>query len=158
MRLRELIRADMTANAHDHRARLVMLLFRLNGNPGPLQRPFRVLYRIVVVWIFGIDLSPKTRVGPGLRIRHGTGLVVHPDTIIGANCELKHGCTLGVRTGKDSPPVLGDRVILGSACQILGPVKVGDDSLIGAGAIVLKDVPAGAIAVGNPARILSRSR
>lgn len=89
---------------------------------------------------------------------HGTGLVVHAKSKIGQGCTLRHGVTLGItgaRTKLDGAPVLDDFVNVGAGAQILGPVRLGEGSVIGAGSIVLQDVPAGATAVGNPGRVIS---
>jgi putative colanic acid biosynthesis acetyltransferase WcaB len=161
-----LIREDLRANHGDPRSQYVMLMFRacqwLKNSSSLTRRiavPLRAVYMVTVVWILGIDLPLGTRVGAGLRLLHAYGLVVHQDTKIGEHCVLKHGCTLGVRSGPEKPeynrpPILGNRVDLGPGAQVLGPCVIGDDAVIGAGAIVLIDVPAGAVAVGNPARVV----
>lgn len=119
----------------------------------------RALHKVGVGWILGIDIPATAIIGSGLRIMHGTGLVIHDRAIIGRDCTLRHGVTLGIRgraKGEDGPPHIGNSVNIGSGAQILGPVTVGDNAQIGAGAVVLRDVPSGATAVGNPARILER--
>jgi putative colanic acid biosynthesis acetyltransferase WcaB len=160
----ETIRRDARANKGDGRSVFVMTAFRvvtwLNERGGAvrlLSTPLRVLYRVIVIYILTIDLPLGTRIGPGLRILHGFGMVVNHGSVMGADCTVKHGCTLGVRTGSGEghgAPTLGDRVNLGPGAQILGPVKIGDDVVIGAGSIVLIDLPSGCSAAGNPARIL----
>ncbi|MBO9531445.1 MAG: hypothetical protein J7513_00520 [Solirubrobacteraceae bacterium] len=162
--LRDTIRQDIAANPGDRRSQYVMVMFRVctallerGGLARTLSKPLRTIYHATTCWILGIELPLAVKAGPGLRLLHGTGIVVHGDTTLGAWCTLKHGCTLGVKTGEGEghrPPVLGDRVNLGPGAQILGPVHVGDGALIGAGAIVLKDVPPGGVAVGNPARVV----
>jgi serine O-acetyltransferase len=98
------------------------------------------------LFLTGADLSPSADIGPGLRISHGVGIVVGGRVRIGANCLLLHGVTLGSvseeRVGE--MPAIGDRVFLGAAAMVLGPVTVGDDALLGAGVLVTRDVPAGA--------------
>jgi serine acetyltransferase len=160
----ETIRADATANAGDARATLVLLLFRLavaargtGERPRRAAIPLMVFYKLVVEWVLGIDLPLRLQAGPGLRLRHGFGLVVHPRTVLGRDVVLKHGVTIGHRGDEndDGPvPVIGDRVVFGPHSQVLGGVTVGDDARIGAGAVVVTDVPAGAAAVGVPARII----
>lgn len=158
------IRRDARANKGDGRSVFVMASFRtvtwLNEKGGMvrlLTTPLRVLYRIVVIYVLTIDLPLGTKVGPGFRILHGFGMVVNHGSVIGEDCTIKHGCTLGVRSGSGeghSAPTLGDRVNLGPGAQILGPVQIGDDVVIGAGAIVLIDLPAGCTAAGNPAKVI----
>ncbi|MDP9936317.1 serine acetyltransferase [Paenarthrobacter nicotinovorans] len=161
-----LIVEDMAANPGNSRIRLTLIGYRLANwslsLPGPFRlalSPVRFLYKLVVGWIFGIDLPAETVVGRRLRIMHGTGLVVHGGSSIGDDCVLRHGVTVGIRgrnAGPDGPPMIGNRVDIGSGAQILGPIVVADEAKIGAGAVVLTDVPLGATAVGNPARLLNR--
>lgn len=161
----EVMRADARANARDPHALLVVLFYRAaaaaRGN-GPRPRlaalPLIVLYKLVVSWILGVDLPVRMKAGPGLRVAHGHGLVVHPRTILGSDVVLKHGVTLGHRGEEQTEgavPTIGDRVVFGPHSQVLGGVTVGADARIGAGAVVLIDVPAGAVAVGVPARIVT---
>jgi serine acetyltransferase len=154
----ELIRADLAANP-EWRSKLVMALFRLashQGLPRAVRLPWVGLYKFLVGWIFGIELPVGTTVGPGLRLNHATGLVVNGQAVLGANCDLKHGCTIGVRRSGEGSPVLEDGVTLGAASSVIGPITLGHGAETGAGAVVLTDVPAGHVAVGNPARVLPR--
>lgn len=109
-------------------------------------------------WAIGacaIDLLPGAQIGPGCIVAHGIGLVVGGRTVIGADCTLLHGVTLGeARFDELDCPRLGDRVTVGAGAIVLGAVTVGDDALIGAGSVVLADVPAGARVAGVPARVL----
>lgn len=160
-----LLRSDLTANRANPKGRLVVVAFRLahavrgTGRPPLWSLPAVALYRLVVDWLLGVEIPPSTRVGPGLCVWHGTGLVLHKKVELGAGVTLRHGVTIGVLgDGRDESagaPVLGDRVDVGAGAIVLGPITIGDDAAIGAGAVVLCDVPAGATAVGNPARILT---
>ncbi len=89
--------------------------------------------------------------GPGLRIAHGYGTLVHAASI-GARCSIYQGVTLGHTDW--GAPVIGDRVRIYANAQVLGPVTIGDDAVIAAGAVVLSDVPAGMMAAGVPARVV----
>ncbi len=102
----------------------------------------------------GVDIDPAARMGPGLEISHGVGLVVGPDVVTGPSCVLRQCVTLGGNGRVKGMPHLGARVQVGANAVLLGPITVGDDAWIGAGAVVLCDVPAGCVAVGNPARVL----
>lgn len=93
-------------------------------------------------------------IGGGLKINHPNGVVIHPSAVIGPNCLLMQQVTLGVTRDKDGAPRLGGHVDVGAGAKILGPVHIGDHAVIGANAVVVKDVPAGATAVGVPAKIL----
>lgn len=134
--------------------RLVTLRFRLLARI--LRLPYQCL-AAVVQGFTGVELLPRTPVGPGLRIHHGDNLVVNADAIIGADCVLRQGVTIGHLQHGGGAPVIGDRVEFGAYAQVLGNVKVGDDAKIGAMTLVLEDVPAGATAVGVPARIIPRA-
>lgn len=158
------LKADLAANRESGKGRFVMVAFRATASartdgPPILAKLATAAYRLVVDWVLGIDLPPDVDVGPGLAIFHGTGLVVHPSTVIGSDVLLRHGVTLGAlgdgRADDDSRgPTIGDRVSIGAGAIVLGPITVGDDAVVGAGAVVVDDVPAGATVVGNPARVV----
>lgn len=99
------------------------------------------------------ELDPAARIGRPFNLSHGTGVVIGPNVAIGDGCIVSQGVTLGSRHDMRMPE-LGNRVDIGANAVLLGPITVGDDAKIGAGAVVLCDVPAGWTAVGNPARLL----
>lgn len=104
----------------------------------------------------GIEIHPGAKIGKGLFIDHGMGVVIGETTEIGDNCTLYQGVTLG-GTGKDHGkrhPTLGNNVLVGAGAKILGPFRVGDNARVAAGAVVLEEVPPNATAVGVPARIV----
>jgi putative colanic acid biosynthesis acetyltransferase WcaB len=117
-----------------------------------LASPYLFVYQLLVWWELGIELNHKAEVGPRLRLHHGYGLVVHESAVIGSDCTLRHGTTIGTRRESDDCPVIGDRVDIGCSSVIIGRIKIGDDAKIGAGSVVLHDVPAGCTVAGNPAR------
>ena len=106
----------------------------------------------------GISLPVSATIGPGLRIHHFGGIVVHRDAVIGAHCTMRHGVTIGEREHHGPVPVLEDDVELGVYAQVLGGVHVGSGAMIGAMSVVLDDVPRGATVVGNPAHVILGSR
>jgi putative colanic acid biosynthesis acetyltransferase WcaB len=120
--------------------------------------PYLVLYRIFVEWVLGIEIPPSTRIGPSLILDHGQSLVINHATIIGRNCRLRHSITIGCKLlddGTEGPsPVIGDYVDIGSNSVIIGGITIGDHAVIGAGSVVIRDVPSGAVVVGNPARVV----
>ena len=104
----------------------------------------------------GIEIHPGAKIGRGLFIDHGMGVVIGETTEIGDNCTLYQNVTLG-GTGKDQGkrhPTLGNNVLIGAGAKVLGPFTVGDNARVAAGAVVLDAVPAGATAVGVPARVV----
>jgi serine O-acetyltransferase len=121
--------------------------------------PWHTLARRIAVlrhrfWqaVTGADIPLNTQLGGGLLLPHPSGLVIHPDAVIGPNCLLFQQVTLGTN-GPGGAPRLGGHVDVGAGAKILGGVTIGDHAKIGANAVVLCDVPAGATAVGVPAKI-----
>jgi serine O-acetyltransferase len=105
-------------------------------------------------FLTGIEIHPAARIGRRLIIDHGMGVVIGETTEIGEDVTIYQGVTLG-GTGKDSGkrhPTVRDGVIVGTGARVLGPVEVGEGAKIGAGSIVIKDVPANSTVVGNPGR------
>ncbi|MDR3439011.1 serine O-acetyltransferase [Telmatospirillum sp.] len=106
----------------------------------------------------GIEIHPGATIGERLFIDHGTGVVIGETAVVGDDVTLYQGVTLGgtsLHKGKRHP-TLGNRVIVGSGAQVLGPILVGDDARVGANAVVLADVPAGVTMVGIPARAVEQ--
>ena len=100
--------------------------------------------------------TPGARIGRCLFIDHGMGIVFGETTVIGDNCTIYHGVTLG-GTGKDTGkrhPTLGNNVLIGAGTKVLGPVYIGDNARIGAGSVVLRNLPANCTAVGVPAEVV----
>jgi len=107
----------------------------------------------------GVQLSAAADIGPGLYLPHSGTTVVGSGSVIGADCTLCHGVTIGHRGGgggeRAGNPVIGDRVYIGPGSAIVGPLTVGEDEVVGIGAVVIRSVPPRAVVAGNPARILS---
>lgn len=106
----------------------------------------------------GIEIHPGAQIGKDLMIDHGMGIVIGETTIIGDNCLLYQGVTLG-GTGKEKGkrhPTLGDNVMVGAGAKVLGPIRIGNNVKIAANAVVLRDIPDNCTAVGVPARIARR--
>ena len=105
----------------------------------------------------GIEIHPGAQIGKGLFIDHGSGVVIGETAIIGDDCTIYHGVTLG-GTGKEKGvrrhPILGNDVLVGTGAKILGAVRIGDNSLIGANAVLLSDVPEDSTVVGVPGRVV----
>jgi serine O-acetyltransferase len=106
--------------------------------------------------IFGVDINPAARIGIGIMLDHGTGIVIGETATIGDNCSLLQGVTLG-GTGKetgDRHPKIGANVMIGAGAKVLGNIKIGDCSRIASGSVVLKDVPRETTVAGVPAKVV----
>lgn len=107
----------------------------------------------------GIDIHPGATIGEGFFIDHGTGVVIGETAEIGSNVSMYQGATLG-GTGKDTGkrhPTIGDNVTISAGASVLGPITVGNKSKIGAGAVVINDVPEECTVVGVPGRIVKKN-
>jgi putative colanic acid biosynthesis acetyltransferase WcaB len=160
---RRMLFQDWRFNSHDLRMRFVLVGFRLaqwvHRRKNPLRTllsPYLLLYRIIVFWLFHMELWWNLNIGEGLRIFHGYCLVIHPQTRIGKHVTLRHGVTLGNKGQLPEAPILEDYVEVGAHAIIIGPIVIGKHAVVGAGAVVTKDVPKGAVVAGNPAKIISQ--
>ena len=109
-------------------------------------------------FLTGIDIHPGAKLGPGLFIDHGMGLVIGETAELGSNVTLYQGVTLG-GTGKEKGkrhPTIGNNVVVSSGAKVLGSFTVGDNSKIGSGSVVLKPVPPNSVVVGVPGRVVAR--
>ena len=108
-------------------------------------------------WLTGIEIHPGAQIGRRFFIDHGMGVVIGETAEIGDDCTLYHGVTLGGTSWNKGKrhPTLGNGVVLGAGAKILGPITVGDRARVGSNAVVVKDVPPGATAIGIPARIIA---
>ncbi|MEK6593383.1 MAG: serine O-acetyltransferase [Pseudomonadota bacterium] len=123
------------------------------------QSGFKWLARLVSHlgrWLTGIEIHPGATIGRRVFIDHGMGVVIGETAEIGDECTLYHGVTLGGTSWNKGKrhPTLGKGVVIGAGAKILGPIFIGDGAKIGSNAVVVKEVPAGATAIGIPARIV----
>jgi serine O-acetyltransferase len=166
-RLRELLRAYQARDPAARSALEILLLY-----PGV----HAVIYHRIAHWLYthklkflgrcvsqwsrfwtGVEIHPAATIGHRLVIDHGMGIVIGETAEVGDDVLLYQGVTLG-GTGKDKGkrhPTLGNNVMVGTGAKVLGPFKVGDNARIAANAVVLKEVPPNATAVGVPARIVN---
>jgi len=124
--------------------------------------PLSVLYRMGERHcrnVYGIELPYSAKVGRRVRIEHQGGIVVHGDSTIGDECTIRQGVTLGIKNTDKAfdAPTLERGVDVGAGAVILGAIVVGEDAHVGANAVVVKDVEAGAVAVGVPAKVIGPS-
>jgi serine O-acetyltransferase len=121
-----------------------------------LRVPARVISHITRI-VTGIEIHPGARIGEGLFIDHGMGLVIGETSVIGNNVTLHQGVTLGgtSRQRTKRHPTIGNNVEIGTDAQIIGNITIGDNVKIGAGSVVIRSVPANCTVVGNPGRVVA---
>jgi serine O-acetyltransferase len=120
------------------------------------RRDFALYLQSRASQVFQVDINPAARVGRGIMLDHGTGIVVGETAAIGNNCSILQGVTLG-GTGKsdqDRHPKIGNGVLIGAGAIILGNIRVGDCARVGAGSVVVKEVPPNTTVAGVPARVI----
>ena len=130
-----------------------------------LRVPFTIVYRVAYVFVrnfYGIELPIDTRIGRRVLIGHQHGIIVHPNAVIGDDCLLRQGVSIGqerptpgVWIGDIPGPKLGHRVEIGAGAVIIGDITIGDGVRVGPNAVVMTNVPAGAIVTAPPSRIMA---
>lgn len=110
-------------------------------------------------WLTGIEIHPGAQLGRRLFIDHGMGVVIGETAVVGDDCTLYHGVTLGGTSWNKGKrhPTLGNHVVVGAGAKVLGPIEIGDGARIGSNAVVVKSVPKGATVVGVPGRLVGKS-
>jgi len=155
------ITQDWAANKTSAKGRVIMLLFRIANFCATrkiyryIGIPYRVFYKILMEWIFCIEIPWNAKIGRGLRIYHGQGLVLNSQVVIGNNVTLRHCTTIGNKQlpngAASRAPVIGDYVDVGCNTCIIGDITIGDHVVIGCGAVVTKSILVEAVVAGNPA-------
>lgn len=129
---------------------------KVGGAFGAALKRFAIIEHTFWSSVTSSDVPLVLEIGVGLLLPHPVGIVIHPNVKIGPNCLIFQQVTLGTRGAQEGVPVIGGHVDIGAGAKILGGVTIGNHARIGANAVVLTDVPAGAAAVGVPARIRPR--
>jgi serine O-acetyltransferase len=124
----------------------------LNKIPG---QPLRFFFERFIEITTGISIPAQCRIGKGLRIHHFGGIIFHPTVLLGENCTIYHGVTIGDRGGSGSAAKIGDNVLIGAGAKVIGEIRIGDNCIIGANAVVTKEMPPGTIALGTACRFSS---
>jgi serine O-acetyltransferase len=162
------IRQDLRAHGGNWGAQgfwaLVVYRFgrwRYRVRPALLRKCFSLVYRIWFKFtqiITGIELPCEVEIGRNFVIDHFGGIVISGYSKFGDNCRIRNGVVVGLqRVDEPCAPVIGNNVDIGSGAKVLGPIKIGDNVIIGANAVVIRDVPDNCIAAGVPAVIKPRS-
>lgn len=117
--------------------------------------PYYILFRFVET-VFSTSIPKEAKIGAGLRIWHFGQIFINSDVVIGVNCTLRQGVTIGSKVPGGGSPIIGDNVDIGANSMIIGDIKIGSNSVIGAMTLVNKDVPEGSVVVGIPGRIINK--
>lgn len=145
------------------KSRFILFSFRLcqkitrNKLSTILLSPILLVYRIIIEWFMGTELNWNLKTKGPIRLYHGQGLIINPNTIIGNNCTLRCNTVIGNNGKSSKAPILGDNVDIGVNVCIIGDISIGNNVKIGAGSVVTKDIPPNCIVVGNPAKIIKRN-
>lgn len=132
---------------------LVYRIFRWFYERGIPTQPVRFFVERFIEITTGISIPVEVCIGKGLRIHHFGGIVVHPQAAIGEMCTIYHGVTLGDLGGWGGAPKVRNNVMIGAGAKLLGAIEVGEESRVGANAVVLTSIPPRTVAVGVPALV-----
>lgn len=133
--------------------RIRVLIYRMQSSKS---NSYRWRIRNHMELKYSLIVSPYCKIGYNLHVEHFFGVVIGGNTIIGDNCKIYQQVTIGQKNSKF--PVIGNNVVMCPGAKIIGDIKIGDNAVIGANAVVLHDVPANSIAVGVPARIILKNQ
>lgn len=163
----ENLRADFNAHGRDLAAQgfWVMIVYRFGRwrygvRPALLRKLCSFLYKVsykIIQIVTGIELPCEAIVGRNFVIDHFGGIIVSGYARFGDNCRIRNGVVVGLRrVGEPTAPIIGNNVDIGAGAKLLGPIKIGDNSIIGANAVVIADVPPNSVAIGVPAVVKPR--
>lgn len=117
----------------------------------------KIIHHIIFL-MFNSHIPASCLIGKGSKFAYGgMGVVIHAHCVIGCDCIIGTNVTIGGKSGKPNPPMIGNNVYISTGAKILGDIKIEDNVIIGANAVVIKDVPRNAVVVGVPSRIIKYS-
>jgi serine O-acetyltransferase len=162
------IRQDFAAHGRRWGAQgfWVMIVYRFGRwrygvRPAIVRKAFSLVYHVLFKLtqiVTGIELPCEVKIGRNFVIDHFGGIIISGYATFGDDCRIRNGVVVGLRRIEDKrAPIIGNNVDIGAGAKLLGPIRIGNDVLIGANAVVLCDVPNGSIAVGVPAVVKPRS-
>jgi serine O-acetyltransferase len=156
------IRSDWTRHGGDFNSGFLTLLTYRYGNwtkalPQPARFVLSKFYSaafVAIQWTAANSIYREVTFGEDPHLMHAQGIFIHPDVKIGDRCGIMHRVTIGTTRDREGVAVIGNDVFIGAGAMLNGPIKIGDGAIIAANSVVVTDVPAGATAIGVPARIL----
>lgn len=158
-----MLRSELKENSHI-KSKVIIFLYRSAQYTLTFPKVLKIfsvfycfMYRFIVDWVLGVDIPVKAKIGRGLILYHSVGLVVNENAVIGRNCILRQGVTIGnkiINGVETSSPIIGDNVEFGAGSCVLGPVSIGDNCIIGANAVVTKSFEPDSIIAGVPASLI----
>ncbi|MBD1393331.1 serine O-acetyltransferase [Mucilaginibacter glaciei] len=161
------LKEDIKVNAGNPKGKTIVVCYRIasyiharkqkNLLIKILGYPIVKIYRAVFMWFMGVEIPDSVKIGTGLQVWHGMGLVINAGTVIGNNALLRHTTTIGNKNIHSGCPVIGNNVHIGAHSIIIGDITIGDNVIIGAGTIVTKSIPANCTAYGNPVKIIANT-
>ena len=159
---------DWNANKGNSKGRLFLFFFRIANFCATrkiyfyIGLPYLMLYKLIIQWLFTLEIPWNVKIGKGLAIYHGQAIVLNNTVTIGQNCILRHCTTIGVKQNVDGTPsmapILGNNVDVGNNVCIIGNITIGNNAKIGSGSVVVKSVPNDSIVAGNPAIQIRKSK
>ncbi len=122
--------------------------------------PFILFYHFFFRIFLGFDIHEKCKIGERFCVWHCFGIAINPNVIIGDDCSMGHNTTIGSKIVNNEivAPIIGNNVQISPSSCIIGNIKIGNDVIIGIGAVVVKNIPSGSVVVGNPAKIICTNR
>lgn len=152
------LKNDIKQNKGNRKGKIIVIAYRLTNIiyyhnsyfVKVLGYPIRKIRSLIFKYIMGIEIPEQTKIGKGLCVWHGNGLIIHPEVVIGDNVLLRHTTTIGNKFKGSGTPVIGNNVEIGAHVIIIGNIKIGNNVTIGAGTLINKSIPDFSFVYGNP--------
>lgn len=119
--------------------------------------PVAWILNLFVNIVFSCDIPYQLKIGKKTVFpHHALGVVIYKNVVIGDNCKIQQGTTIGIKDYDSASPIIGNNVFIGANSTIIGPIKIGNNSVVGAGSVVVKNIPSNEVWAGNPAKFIKK--